>query len=79
MKGTLTMSTIERKRISILQQHRGELLTAEEAAAELEISVRQFYWIKARFVTEGDTALLHRARGRPSNFGFSPRIKQDSN
>ncbi|MFZ1731643.1 MAG: helix-turn-helix domain-containing protein [Bacteroidota bacterium] len=37
----------------------------------------EFYRIKARFVADGDAGLLHLARGRPSNFGFSPRVKQE--
>ena len=75
MSGTLTMSEKERITLTILQQHLGGILTTAEAAEELTISVRQFYRIKRRFLEEGDEGLLHRARGRPSNFSFDPVVK----
>lgn len=77
MSGTLIMSAKERKTLGILQQHLGGLLTIEEAAEELGISERQMYRIKNRFLEEGDAGLLHRARGRPSNFAYSAKVRSD--
>jgi|GEM_PF-3612745 len=56
---TLGMSAKECKTPTILQQHLGRMLTAQEAAAELAITERQFYCIKRRFLDEGDAGLVH--------------------
>lgn len=77
MKGTLTMNAKERKIMSILQQHLGQILTIQEAAAEARLSERQFYRIKARFLIEGDAGLVHRARGSGSNRGYAPAIREE--
>lgn len=75
MSGTLSMNAKERKTLTILQQHLGGTVTAQEAAAELAITELQFYRIKRRFHEEGDAGLVHRACGRPSNFSYAPMVR----
>jgi transposase len=77
MTGTLTMNAKERKTLSILQQQIGGHLTVIEASEELDISERQFYRIKARFLIEGDAGLVHRARGNGSNRGFCAAVREE--
>ncbi len=77
MNGTLTMNAKERKTLSILSQHLGKLLTSQEAAEELGITERHFYRLKARFQTEGDAGLVHRARGSGSNRGYLLLIREE--
>jgi hypothetical protein len=43
------------------------LLSVRAAAARAGLSVRQFRRLLRRYEEEGDAAVIHRARGRPSN------------
>jgi hypothetical protein len=67
MSEALTMSNKERERLKVLERVRQLELGDAEAAVALGISLRQFYRIKKRFTADGDTGLVHRARGRASN------------
>lgn len=77
MTGTLMMNAKERKTLSILQQHLGKLLTAQEGAEELGITERHFYRLKVRYAIEGDAGLVHRARGSGSNRGYRLSIREE--
>jgi transposase len=71
------MNAKERKVLSILQQHLGGHLTVEEASALASLSERQFYRIKARYHREGDAGLVHRGRGKFSNFAYHPSVRDE--
>jgi len=51
-------------------------LTIEEGAKLLEISERQMYRIISRWKLEGDSGLVHRLRGKSSNRGYPPGLKE---
>jgi len=77
MNGTLIMNAKERHTLVILQQHLGHQLTVAEAAASLDLSERQLYRMKARFKREGDAGLVHRGRGKRSNFAYGVLVRQE--
>jgi hypothetical protein len=63
----LTLSLRDRDRIVVLRQMHEGVLTAREGAAQLGLTTRQLRRLRRRWETEGDAAVIHRARGRPSN------------
>lgn len=63
----LTLSLRERDRISLLRQVEEGAISGAEAARRLGVTARQFRRVRRRWEAEGDEAVIHRARGRPSN------------
>ena len=63
----LRMSRKERDRLRIMKPLSEGRLTQVAAGRLLGLSVRQVRRILERYRTGGDTGLVHRARGRPSN------------
>jgi len=63
---TVTMSRKEARRPGLIQAALAGKITTAEGAYALEISLRQFRRLKARYRAEGTRGLLHRLRGRPS-------------
>jgi len=60
------MSRKEARRPGLIQAALAGKITTAEGAHALEISLRQFRRLKARYRAEGTRGLLHRLRGRPS-------------
>lgn len=71
----LTMSSKERDRLVAISAVAAGRIIQEQAAEQLGISERQVRRILVRYRAEGDAGLLHRSRGRPSNRGIEPKIK----
>lgn len=63
----LTLSLRERDRLVVLHRVREGSLGVGEGAQRVGLSVRHFRRLLRRFEVEGDGAVIHRARGRPSN------------
>jgi transposase len=63
----ISMSQHERDVLKVIQQVVDGTLTQVEAARLLRLSTRQVRRIQDRLETEGDQAVVHRLRGRPSN------------
>src|SRR4029077_6540609 len=63
----LWMSAKERDRLKVLHEVRKRHITQKQAGVELGISVRWVRTLVKRLRREGDRALRHRLRGRPSN------------
>jgi len=61
------MSARERDRLKVLHEVRKRHITQKQAGVELGISVRWVRTLVKRLRREGDSALRHRRRGRPSN------------
>lgn len=76
MAHSLTMSKKERDRLATLERFKAQEISVEDAAAILGISPRQFYRIAKRFTADGDEGLVHRLRGRSSNRGYAPSVKE---
>lgn len=63
----LHLSVRERDRVALLRAVSEGLLTVRTAAERAGLTVRQFRRLLRRYEAEGDAAVIHRARGRPSN------------
>lgn len=63
----LTMSAKERDRLEVMRRRRRGEISQGLAARLMHLSTRQVRRIERRMAAEGDRALVHRARGRPSN------------
>lgn len=75
-KGALTMSTEERKRLSVMIRRKEQGITLREVAEILRISYRQARRIWKRYLNGGDAGLVHRNRGRKSNRHFSSKVRE---
>ncbi|HEV2388564.1 MAG TPA: helix-turn-helix domain-containing protein [Candidatus Acidoferrales bacterium] len=72
----IEMSQRERDRLKVLHEvEQGHLLQGE-AAKRLLLSDRQVRRLQVRVDTEGDRALIHRLRGRPSNRKIPGKLQQ---
>jgi winged helix-turn helix protein len=71
----LTLSAKERDRLAVLRQVEDGLISAESAARKLGLSGRQFRRLRRRSEREGDKALIHQLRGRPSNHRLSEKLR----
>jgi len=65
--GVLGMSASERERASLVRRCVEEGLGQREASERLGIGVRQFKRLVREWRRDGDTGLVSRQRGRPSN------------
>jgi transposase len=77
MMETLPMSTKERQRLQILGHLKHGKSTVAKAAAALGLSERQMYRVLSRHRSQGDQGLLHQLRGRSSNRGYPPEVRQE--
>lgn len=66
-RGHLEMSQKERKRLVVMSRVKTEGIAIWEGAEMLGISYRQACRIYRRYLNEGDSGLIHRSRGQPSN------------
>jgi len=71
----LTLSLRERDRVAVLREVEDGLLSPAEGARKLGLSSRQFRRVRRRAESEGDGAVIHRLRGRPSNHRIDPSIR----
>jgi len=69
--GTITMSTRERRRMTLMTRVADGLLKLREAAEMMRLSYRQAKRIGRRYREEGDSGLVHKGRGRRSNRALS--------
>jgi hypothetical protein len=63
----LTLSVQDRDRLSVLKQVAEAKLTGAEGARRLGLCTRQMRRLRRRWEEKGDAAVIHVARGRPSN------------
>jgi transposase len=64
--GVLTMTQRERDRLVVLRKAEKKLITQRQAAQELEVSERHIHRMLKRLQQQGDGAVIHGLRGRPS-------------
>src|SRR3954454_15993173 len=72
----ISMSQPERDVLQVLKQVLAGTLTQVEAARLLRLSTRQVRRLRHRLEAEGDQAVVHRLRGRPSNHRTDPARRQ---
>jgi transposase-like protein len=66
-EGQLLMTQGDRDRLVALKKAKKNLITQREAAAELELSIRQVQRLLNGLKQRGDKAVVHGLRGKPSN------------
>jgi|tagenome__1003787_1003787.scaffolds.fasta_scaffold20830445_1 transposase len=70
------MTQQDRDRLVVLKKAQKKLITQKQAASELQVTERQVRRLLKRLKTEGDKALVHALRGRPSNRALSEELRQ---
>src|SRR4051794_10054168 len=66
MEQEIMMKRRDRERLVVLGRVRSGELSRWKAAEILGVSLRQLHRVYVRWLSEGDTGLLHRGRGRVS-------------
>ena len=72
------MSRKEARRPGLVQLAVAGKITTAEGARALDMSLRQFRRLKARYRAEGVRGLVHRRRGQPSGRGLDVEIRDRS-
>jgi hypothetical protein len=71
----LNLSLRDRDRLHVLRDLEEGKMKPSEAAQRLGLSDRHLRRLRQRFREEGDAAVIHRGRGRPSNNRIEDRIR----
>ena len=66
---TITMTVREPRRVRVLTRVLMAALTMTEGSLELGVSERQLWRLRAAFVADGPSGLVHGNRGRTSPLG----------
>jgi transposase len=69
------MSKRDIKRIEVLAEVVAGRLTTDSASLLLDMSVRQVQRLLNRYKDGGGAALIHRARGKRSNYQLNPALQ----
>ena len=72
------MTQADRDRLVALKKARKRLVTQREAAAELELSVRQVQRLLEALKQRGDKAVVHGLRGRPSQRRIEEAVEREA-
>jgi hypothetical protein len=70
------MTQADRDRLVALRKTEKKRITQQAAAEELDLSVRQVQRLLGRLRADGDRAVLHGLRGRPSNRRIEEKVEQ---
>jgi transposase len=74
----LLMTQKERDRLVALKKAKKKLITQKQAAAELGVSERHVRRMLQSLKARGDKAVVHAARGRPSNRKIAAAVEQQA-
>src|SRR5689334_19354311 len=72
------MTQADRDRLVTLKKAKKRLITQREAAAELDVSVRQVKRLLYALKKRGDKAVIHALRGKPSKRKIADSIEQEA-
>jgi predicted ArsR family transcriptional regulator len=72
----VVVSNQELKRVEVLAEVQAGQRTSQSAAEVLNISTRQVHRLLSRYRDGGAVALVHKARGRPSNYQLSQGLRE---
>ena len=70
------MTQRDRDRLVVLKKAEKKLITQKQAAVELQLTERQVRRLLKRLRAQGDKAVIHALRGRPSNRKLSEEVRQ---
>lgn len=71
----LTLSIQDRDRLAVLREVEDGLISPAGGARKLGLSRRQFRRIRRKSERDGDSAIIHHLRGRPSNHRLSESLR----
>ena len=74
-KDIITMRVKELKRLHIIHKLKEKKISQQTASELLGLCIRQARRILKRVEEEGDTGIIHKSRGKPSNRLFSEELK----
>jgi len=74
-KEIIKMSKKELKRLKVIHKVIDKRIKQKDAAKILSLSTRQVRRIQKKVKEKGDTAVVHRNRGRPSSRKFPTNLK----
>jgi DNA-binding Lrp family transcriptional regulator len=77
-EGQLLMTQADRDRLVTLKKAKKKLITQREAAEELGLSTRQVKRLLYAMKKEGDKAVVHGLRGKPSNRKIEARVEREA-
>jgi hypothetical protein len=77
-EGQLLMTQADRDRLVTLRKAKKRLITQREAAAELELSVRQVKRLLYALKKRGDKVVVHGLRGQPSNRRIEESVEKEA-
>ena len=72
------MTQADRERLVTLKKAKENLITQREAAAELEVSIRQVQRLLSALKAQGDKSIVHGLRGRTSNRRIEESIEEQA-
>lgn len=71
----ITLSTKELTKIKVLTSLIAKQITNQQAATQLDLCVRQVQRLKQAYLIEGDSAVIHKSRGKASGRGYDVTFK----
>jgi transposase len=77
-EGQLLMTQADRDRLVTLRKTKKRLLTQQQAAEELGLSVRQVKRLVYALKKRGDKAVIHGLRGKPSNQRIAKTVEEEA-
>src|SRR5689334_5525452 len=77
-EGQLLMTKADRERLVALNKVKTKAITQREAAAELDLSIRQVQRLLSGLKQRGDRALIHGLRGQPSRRRIAEGIEREA-
>src|SRR5450631_2943411 len=77
-EGPLLMTQADRDRLVTLRKAKKKLITQQEAAEELKLSVRQVKRLLRAFKQFGDKVVVHGLRGKASNRRIEEKIEKQA-
>src|SRR5260370_3302845 len=77
-EGKVLMTQADRDRLVTLRKAKKRLITQQQGAEELRLSVRQVRRVLFRCKKGGDKAVIHGLRGRPSNQRIAQSTEEEA-
>lgn len=72
----ITLSTRELAKLKVLAALVAKQITNKQASKRLGLSVRQIQRLKQEYLKDGDRAVIHKSRNRPSGRGYGEDLRQ---
>ena len=72
----ITLSMEEQEKLAIIIRYANGVITGNDAARMLGITVRQVQRKKKAYLAEGMSSIVHKSKGRTTGRGFTPEFEQ---